>query len=196
MQKVSKQSLAMLALSILLAISIALTFTFAGLSDKKTATGTISFQGNVALIVDSTTNIADSVSNNNYTIVCTSVTDTDTLNAALATASFKLAANSQAAYLGVQVVITSETAGNIAALKMATGGEADWTFADKTGGTYTMVSTNKIAAKDSTTALSDLFDATLDLTVLVPNAEGTIDDIVMTFTIKADATAQVTDFAA
>ena len=43
MQKVSKQSLAMLALSILLAISIALTFTFAALSDSKTATGTVTF---------------------------------------------------------------------------------------------------------------------------------------------------------
>ncbi len=45
MQKVSKQSLAMIALSILLAISIALTFTFAGLTASKTATGTITFSG-------------------------------------------------------------------------------------------------------------------------------------------------------
>ena len=46
MQKVSKQSLAMLALSILLAISIALTFTFAAVtSQSKTATGTITFDG-------------------------------------------------------------------------------------------------------------------------------------------------------
>ena len=44
MQKVSKQSLAMLALSILLAISIALTFTFAAAAPK-TATGTITFSG-------------------------------------------------------------------------------------------------------------------------------------------------------
>ena len=43
MQKVSKQSLAMIALSILLAISIALTFTFAVLSDKQGAVGTITF---------------------------------------------------------------------------------------------------------------------------------------------------------
>ena len=43
MQKVSKQSLAMLALSILLAISIALTFTFALMADSRTATGTITF---------------------------------------------------------------------------------------------------------------------------------------------------------
>ncbi len=56
MQKVSKQSLAMLALSILLAISIALTFTFAALQDSKTATGTITFQGGVGLVYDGLTN--------------------------------------------------------------------------------------------------------------------------------------------
>ena len=49
MQKVSKQSLAMIALSILLAISIALTFTFALLTDSKTATGTIKFSGSGSL---------------------------------------------------------------------------------------------------------------------------------------------------
>ena len=53
MQKVSKQSLAMLALSILLAISIALTFTFAALSDQRKATGSITFSGNVAITYDS-----------------------------------------------------------------------------------------------------------------------------------------------
>jgi len=59
MQKVSKQSLAMIALSILLAISIALTFTFAVLSDTRTATGTIEFSGNVGLVYDG---VADSAS--------------------------------------------------------------------------------------------------------------------------------------
>ena len=59
MQKVSKQSLAMIALSILLAISIALTFTFAALSDKKTATGTITFSGGVGLIYDGVTDAAN-----------------------------------------------------------------------------------------------------------------------------------------
>ena len=49
MQKVSKQSLAMLALSILLAISIALTFTFAAASVSKTAQGTITFTGSYAV---------------------------------------------------------------------------------------------------------------------------------------------------
>ena len=50
MQKVSKQSLAMIALSILLAISIALTFTFAALSDSKTAKGTITFSGEATVV--------------------------------------------------------------------------------------------------------------------------------------------------
>ena len=49
MQKVSKQSLAMIALSILLAISIALTFTFAALTNEKTATGTITFAGQYSI---------------------------------------------------------------------------------------------------------------------------------------------------
>ena len=49
MQKVSKQSLAMIALSILLAISIALTFTFAALQDSKTATGQITFSDGFTL---------------------------------------------------------------------------------------------------------------------------------------------------
>ena len=53
MQKVSKQSLAMIALSILLAISIALTFTFAALSASKTATGTITFNKAYGLTLNS-----------------------------------------------------------------------------------------------------------------------------------------------
>ena len=52
MQKVSKQSLAMIALSILLAISIALTFTFAAAQATKAATGTITFSGKGALLLD------------------------------------------------------------------------------------------------------------------------------------------------
>ena len=56
MQKVSKQSLAMLALSILLAISIALTFTFAALSGSKKATGTITFSGGFSITTTGFTN--------------------------------------------------------------------------------------------------------------------------------------------
>ena len=60
MQKVSKQSLAMIALSILLAISIALTFTFAALAKEKTATGTITFTGEQGIIY---TGLASSAEN-------------------------------------------------------------------------------------------------------------------------------------
>ena len=49
MQKVSKQSLAMIALSILLAISIALTVTFAATQVSKKATGSITFTGNYSI---------------------------------------------------------------------------------------------------------------------------------------------------
>ena len=59
MQKVSKQSLAMIALSILLAISIALTFTFAVAQSTKTATGTITFSGVAALVLDGFAGEAD-----------------------------------------------------------------------------------------------------------------------------------------
>ena len=62
MQKVSKQSLAMLALSILLAISIALTFTFAAVSQARTATGTINFAGSSAILIN------DAQSDYTYTI--------------------------------------------------------------------------------------------------------------------------------
>jgi hypothetical protein len=55
MQKqVSKQSLAIIALSILLAISMALTATFAGFSDTKQISGSISFTGNVISKIDTT----------------------------------------------------------------------------------------------------------------------------------------------
>ena len=58
MQKVSKQSLAMIALSILLAISIALTMTFAALSQTKHATGTITFTGNYSITMTGVENAA------------------------------------------------------------------------------------------------------------------------------------------
>ena len=64
MQKVSKQSLAMLALSILLAISIALTFTFAALGQSKTATGTIVFSGNYTITMTGVTEETASLDNN------------------------------------------------------------------------------------------------------------------------------------
>ena len=64
MQKVSKQSLAMIALSILLAISIALTFTFALLTDSKTATGTIQFSGSGSLSWSGFKGMTEASSNN------------------------------------------------------------------------------------------------------------------------------------
>ena len=70
MQKVSKQSLAMIALSILLAISIALTVTFAAMQDSKTATGTITFTGGASVawnLNDANTAYAN-VSGGNLTI--------------------------------------------------------------------------------------------------------------------------------
>ena len=50
MQKISRKSLAVVALSVLLAISMALTFTFAALNaEQRTATGTITFAGGLTI---------------------------------------------------------------------------------------------------------------------------------------------------
>ena len=49
MQKTSKQGLAILALSILLAISFALTITFASFRVTESATGTVTFTGDVSV---------------------------------------------------------------------------------------------------------------------------------------------------
>ena len=56
MQKISRKSLAVATLSLLLVISMALTFTFAALVTTKKATGTITFTGGVGIVY---TGIAD-----------------------------------------------------------------------------------------------------------------------------------------
>ena len=95
MQKVSKQSLAMLALSILLAISIALTFTFAAASASKTATGTIKFTGDIALEFSAATdNFAF-----NINVASTGVATT------AADEMIKVASTSAPAYVTVQLSI-------------------------------------------------------------------------------------------
>ena len=55
MQKISRKSLAVVALSVLLAISMALTFTFAALGASAKATGTITFQGKYSITMVGTT---------------------------------------------------------------------------------------------------------------------------------------------
>ena len=71
MQKqVSKQSLAVLALSILLAISMALTATFAAFTAEKTATGTITFTAsNVQITFSGWTGDALTLTNTDFEVV-------------------------------------------------------------------------------------------------------------------------------
>ena len=168
MQKVSKQSLAMLALSILLAISIALTFTFAGLTDQKTATGTITFNGNVAIELGSAF-----VSGTNLTIQADA-------NGALTIpeeATIGLSASSVSAYL--KVTVSALSGNNTPAATLASADEVNSGWADKTNNVYT--SNAKLAAGGSV-KLSELIKITIDLNQLV-------DDSNITFTITVDADA-------
>ena len=124
MQKVSKQSLAMLALSILLAISIALTLTFAALSDSKTATGTITFTGNVALMMqnggsDFSTGAGTDASP--YTFTIANPTDASAINTALEKVTFKLTDTSQNAYIVVSVTVTTTQPQSAIAFTAGTG---------------------------------------------------------------------------
>lgn len=174
MQKVSKQSLAMLALSILLAISIALTLTFAALSDTKTATGTITFQGNVALLVGAT----GSEAAENYTFTISDPADSNAINTQLQGISYKLAATSQDAYIRVTAEVNNGTSTDAV------------TLTAKTASGYTsaaLVQTSDAAITAGTAnTLGALYTAALDLTAL-DGSTGTIDDITITFTITAQA---------
>jgi len=180
MQKVSKQSLAMLALSILLAISIALTFTFAALTNTKTAEGTITFSGSVGLVVDATSNIATSESDSEkYTFNIENPTTAEEINTALAGVSFKLVSTSQSAYIRITAVSSNETAVPLTATASVNG-------YDKSNLVWT--SSAAVAAAQSTKALSDFFTAGLDLTQL-DGSSGAIADVKITFTIEASAKA-------
>ena len=183
MQKVSKQSLAMLALSILLAISIALTFTFAALADKKTATGTISFTGNVALLVGATGSEAGS----NYEFNITNATDEDSVNTELAKVSFKLSETSQAAYVRVTAAIKNN--GNTDGAVVITTKTASGFTAAGLVQTYGDPDAEKMEAGTPTT-LGELFTCSdFDTSKLVAGKDGSIPDIEIVFTIEADTKA-------
>ena len=174
MQKVSKQSLAMIALSILLAISIALTFTFAALSDKKTATGTITFSGNVALEFT-----GDSIDTSGTITIEAVTTDATAINTALSNAKFQLAAASQAAYIKVT-----------ASVELNGSKEGAVALTSKTADGYTaagLVQTSSAVINAATpTALGDLFTATFDSSKLVADSNGSINNITIKFVIDAN----------
>ena len=177
MQKVSKQSLAMLALSILLAISIALTFTFAGLTNSKTAQGTITFDGNVAIVLGGTFAPGD-VKDYKLTLA---VSDNGEID--LSGATIGLAADSTAAYVKVTVAALTGDNATSGAVVMEADLTADgWTTL--TGTTFT--SEAKLSAGDSIN-LGDLISITVNLDKL----NGT-DSVTFDITVDAQAGAAYT----
>ena len=191
MQKVSKQSLAMLALSILLAISIALTFTFAGLYDSKTAKGTITFSGSVGLIMQyngSNFVAGDGTSGNPYTFeIAMAAEDASAgktkIESELAKVTFKLSDTSQAAYIKVTASSTNNTgAVQIAASDSATNfGKEDLVWTSDKAFTTT-------EATSAAWNLSKFYTVTYNPTLI--DADAT--EISITFTIEADTTSGFT----
>ena len=171
MQKVSKQSLAMIALSILLAISIALTFTFAALSASKTATGTITFSGGVGLIYEGVTD-APNVS---FTITYdgdgkVTVGGLDTVTLKMATTSKKADVNAVIKYYAGETEVTSGDA--LTALQKHVSLSAT-SWEGKVAGSEVAKLSGVISATDITGA--DDYSAIVD-------AQQVINKIVVTFT--------------
>ena len=180
MQKVSKQSLAMIALSILLAISIALTFTFAGLQDSKTAKGTITFTGNVSLVMTHSENsfTGTGTSVDPYAFTISNAASKDDINNELAKISFKLGTNSQAAYIKVEASVTTGQTAVTLKTKTLANYEPDSLIQKTTNG-------NQMTTSTSAVKLSDLYEADLDLTKLDASS-GSISDVEITFTVTAN----------
>ena len=190
MQKVSKQSLAMLALSILLAISIALTFTFAALNSTKIATGTITFTGEVGLIYTNlnnndgnlTFNAAYNGSTKTYDITSNDVTSDKTF----ADVEVKLAATSVKATIGVTLTYNATDSTTIAKYVKL---KADGTNFDKTSDTkLTMKSGTTWNATAGSVKVNDILElvAITEAADIVALSEAATNDV--TFVIKFTAT--------
>ncbi len=175
MQKVSKQSLAMIALSILLAISIALTMTFAALQSSKTANGTISFSGDVA--IEFGTGFTTEDSGATYKIDLTASTDGITIPE---TATIGLSSSSVSAYMKITVSALQGDNATSGTVTMARSASAAGT--DFAGGTGTTFLTAEKIAKGESVKLSDLIQFTVNMNLL----DGEED---VTFTITVDANA-------
>ena len=169
MQKVSKQSLAMLALSILLAISIALTFTFASLTAQKTASGEITFQGDVAITLGSAFS-SDKLSITTTGSGLLSIPDTATIG---------LADGSVAAHMKITVGAPEGTNAGAVTISSKDSVASGWQKA--TSDTIYVTTTNKIQANGSV-KLSDLIQINVDLDELK-------DATPVTFEITVDASA-------
>ncbi len=161
MQKVSKQSLAMLALSILLAISIALTFTFAALTAQRTATGSITFSGNVAITYDG------SETNGTFTLT----PDYAEQTIAVPTNVFKIT-GTENAYIKITVTLTDASV--VVTLKDLSISGTNAPSASKlnnvtTSATYNITTAVSVAGEGVTIGVNDIigsitFDTTGNLT--------------------------------
>ena len=190
MQKVSKQSLAMIALSILLAISIALTFTFAAAQDTKTATGTITFSGTGALLLDGFAGTGEA---GTFTITVSNGSILNYLGtenkSSLSDLKFGLASTSAPAYVKVAISVKGNNIGlgdstkcvnatlksNVAALGTADTIEG--------GSAYTC--TDKQEA-GKTWTVADLIDFAADSTKYVNEPDGS-SKITLTVTASTNA---------
>ena len=169
MQKVSKQSLAMLALSILLAISIALTFTFAALSATKTATGTITFGNGFTL---ESANFSGS-GNDTFTVTPT-FADNGAITYALneKTAQWTITNNGTSNLnLGVTITLTKDSGNDeIVSLKSDLKSGTQYGVTVGNAGTVTIVLNDIInLATDDTasTVTSDVVEYTIKIDVVV-----------------------------
>ena len=187
MQKVSKQSLAMIALSILLAISIALTFTFAAAQSSKTATGTITFSGTAALVIGGFNGTADAgtftISVGTNGTVSVAGKDTNALNGM----SFGLTKTSAPAYIkvaisvnGSNIEIGSEAKTKAVAVKMSNPTE----FTVSQSDSNIMTTSSKVAA-NTTWTLDKVLSFAADVTKYVDETTGST----VTLTITADTSS-------
>ena len=174
MQKVSKQSLAMIALSILLAISIALTFTLATLSDTKTAKGTITFNGTVALELGA----GFTSGSRGYSFTLTAAA-----NGAISIPdNLTIGLTSSSSNAHIKIAITKGSEKNASAVTLAAKTTGLSTLYNASGTTFT--SKNKIA-KGTSEKLSNL----ITLSAAMDNLS---DDSTVTITLKIDANVSST----
>ena len=168
MQKVSKQSLAMIALSILLAISIALTFTFAALTaEQNKATGTITFTGNLAIKMTG----FEGKGPTSYTFSVATTDGTIELGDTLT-----IGISGMDAY--VQIAVSAPSGTNSSAVTVGQSKKLNDSYG-KVGDSNTYQSTKKIK-KDTSVKLNELIELSANLNDLV-------DESNVTFTVTVDA---------
>lgn len=192
--KVSKQTLAIVALSLLLAIAMALTVTFAAFSNTNTVNGSITFSGDVVFTVTTAgaTNVSlsgtPSTNGATFTVSISGITDDTAMETALAGIRFGLTSTSVSAYM--QIVLTDPSGANAGVLTptYATGTPTITSNAGVTvtanASTKTYV-TGKMGASDYVT-LGDLVSYGVNLNNLAAPADST-EACTFSFTVKTNA---------